>query len=135
MDCGEEVPSGFVITGRDGTKLFEFAEEILDEMARLVGFFVVLALDFTVSLWRDYRCLSCRAQWFDDALVGVEGFVRQQSIGRHLWQKLVGALQIMGLARHQQKQKRIAQRVNESMYLGAQPTFAAPDRFVFARFF
>jgi hypothetical protein len=41
----------------------------------------------------------------------------------------------MGLARRQKKRKRIAQRVNESMYLGAQPAFAAPDRFVLARFF
>jgi hypothetical protein len=135
VDRGEEIPGGFVITGRDGAELFEFAEEILDEMARLVSLFVVIALDFAVFLWRDHRRLSCRAQRFDDALVGVEGFVRQQSIGPHPRQQRVGALQIMVLARRQQERKRIAQRVNESMDFGAQPAFAAPYRLVFARFF
>ena len=38
MDCGEEVFGGFVITGCDGAELFEFAEEVFDEMVRLVGF-------------------------------------------------------------------------------------------------
>jgi len=54
----------------------EFAEEVLDEKARLVSLFIVL---------------SCREQRFDHTLVDVEGFVRQQSIGRHLRQQRVGA--------------------------------------------
>lgn len=135
VDCGEEVPGGFVITACDGAELFQFAEEIFDEMARLVSLFIVIALDFAVALWWDHCRLSCCEQRFYDALVGVEGFVREQSISSHLRQQRVCALQIMGLARRQKKRKRIAQRVNESMYLGAQPAFAAPDRFVLARFF
>ncbi len=41
----------------------------------------------------------------------------------------------MGLARRQQERKRIAQRIDEGMDLGAQPAFAASDRFVLAGFF
>jgi hypothetical protein len=44
-------------------------------------------------------------------------------------------LQIMGLARRQDEVQRIAQRIDKRMNLGAQPTFAAPDRLVFAVFF
>lgn len=135
MDCSEEVSGGFVITGCDGTELFEFAEEVFDEMARLVGLFVVMALDFAVALWRDHRRLSCREQRFDHTLVGIEGLVCQQSIGRHLRQQCIGALQIMGLARRQHEGQWIAQGIDEGMYLGAQPAFAAPDRFVLVRFF
>jgi len=119
VDCGKEVPGGFVITGCDGAELFEFAEEVLDEMACLVSLFIVIALDFTVALWRDHRRLSCREQRFDHTLVGVEGFVRQQSIGHHLRQQRVGAFQIMGLTRRQQERQRIAQSIDEGIYLGA----------------
>ena len=135
LDSSEEVSGGFVIAGRNGAVLFEFAEEVLDEMARLVGLFVVMALDFTVPLWRDHRRLSCREQWFDHTLVGIEGFVCQQRIGRHLRQQRIGAFQIMGLTRRQHEGQRIAQSIDEGMYLGAQPAFAAPDRFVLLRFF
>ena len=135
LDCGKEVSGGFVIACRDGAELFEFAEEVLDEMAGLVGLFVVIALDFAVSLGRDHRRLSCREQRFDHTLVGVEGFVRQQSMGRHLRQQRVSALQVMGLAWRQYEVQRIAQSIDKSVYLGAQSTFAAPDRFVCARFF
>jgi hypothetical protein len=41
---------------------------------------------------------GCRSEWLDDTLAGIESLVRQQSIGLHLGQQRVGALQIMGLA-------------------------------------
>jgi hypothetical protein len=41
----------------------------------------------------------------------------------------------MGLARRQHEGQRIAQSIDKGMYLGAQPAFAAPDRFVLVRFF
>ena len=49
--------------------------------------------------------------------------------------RLVGALQIVGLARRQQKAQGIAQGIDKRMNLGAQPALAAADRLVFARFF
>jgi hypothetical protein len=41
VDCGEEISGGFVVASGDGAVLLELAEEIFDEVARLVGFFVV----------------------------------------------------------------------------------------------
>jgi hypothetical protein len=35
VDCGEKVSGGFVVARSDCAILFEFAEEIFDEMARL----------------------------------------------------------------------------------------------------
>ena len=103
VDCGKEVSCGFVIAGCNGAELFEFAEEVLDEMARLVSLFIVVALGFAVAFWRDHRRLSFSEQRFDHAFVGIDGFIGQQSIRFHLRQQCIGTLQIMGLARRQQE--------------------------------
>lgn len=135
MDGGEEISGGFVITRGDGSVLLELAEEILHEMARLVQLLVEAALGFAVALGRDHRGFACREKRVDHALVGVEGFVRQQSVGFHLRQQHVGACQIMRLALGQEEGQRIAQRVDQGMDFGAQSALAAPDRLVFAGFF
>ena len=36
VDGGEEISGGFVVARGDSSELFEFAEEILDQVARLV---------------------------------------------------------------------------------------------------
>ena len=33
MDGGEEISGGFVVAGGNGSELFEFAEEVFDQMA------------------------------------------------------------------------------------------------------
>ena len=85
--------------------------------------------------WADHERLSPCKQRLNYPLVGIEGLVCQQDLGRHIGQQRVGALQIMGLARRQDEVQRIAQRIDKRMNLGAQPAFAAPDRLVFAVFF
>ena len=115
--------------------LLELAEEILDEVARLVGILVETALDLAVALGWDHDRLSPCQQGFDYPFIGIEGFVCQQGLGRHAGQQRVGAFQVMGLARRQNEVQRIAQGVDQRMNLGAQPAFAAPDRLVFTVFF
>ena len=38
MNCGEEVPCGFIVASSDGAVLFESTKEILDQVASLVQF-------------------------------------------------------------------------------------------------
>jgi hypothetical protein len=135
VDCSKEVSRGFVVARGDGAILLEPAEEILDEMARLVSFLVELAPDLAVALGRDHDRLSPCKQRFDHPFVGIEGFVRQQGIGSQIWQQRVGTFQIVGLAGRQYETQRIAKGIDKGMNLCAQPAFAAPDRFVFAVFF
>ena len=104
-------------------------------MACLVGFSVETALNLAVALGRDHERLSPCKQRLNYPLVGIEGLVCQQDLGRHIGQQRVGALQIMGLARRQDEGQRIAQRIDKRMNLGAQPAFAAPDRLIFVVFF
>ena len=55
-------------------------------------------------------------------------------IGRHLRQQRVGANEIVGLSRGQQKSERIAERIDQSMDFGAQPAAATPDRVILVFF-
>lgn len=135
MDCGEKISRGFIVARGDGTILFELAEEILDEMSRLVGVPIEIPLGFAVAFGRNDERLSAGKQRLNDAFVSIEGLVSHQGVGCHVRQQRVGPRQIVGLTRRQQKPQRIAKGIDESVNLGAQPAFAAPDRFVFARFF
>jgi hypothetical protein len=79
---------------------------------------------------RDDRRLSCVQERFDHPLVGIEGSVGQESIGLHLRQQNVGTVEVVGLARRQQKGERIAQGIDQGVDFCAQSAAAAPDRFV-----
>jgi len=135
VDCGEEVSGCFVVARGNRPVLLELAVEILDEMTRLVHLFVERALDFAIALGRDHGRFACCTKRFDHALVGIKCFVSQKSIGLHLRQQHIGAFQIMGLARGQEKGERIAQGIDQGMNFSAQPAFAASYRLVLAVFF
>jgi hypothetical protein len=89
--------------------LLELAEEVLHQVARLVHLPVKGALDPSIALGWDHELFSCRKQRFDHALVGSEGFIREQGIGLHLRQERIGSFQVMGLAGSQEKRSGIAQ--------------------------
>ena len=93
----------FVIAGRNCSVLLDLTIEVLHEVARLVQFLVVEALDLSITLGRNDEFFSCRKQRLDDALIGIESLVCQQGVGLHLGQKHVGALQIMGLPGSQEE--------------------------------
>ena len=135
MDAGEEVSGGLVIAGRNGSVLLELTIEVLHEVARLVQFLVVEALNLSITLWRNDELFSCSEQRLDNAFIGIESLVCQQGVSLHLGQKLVGTLQIMGLPRSQEKSQRISEGIDHGMDFGAQSALAAPDRLIFAVFF
>ena len=135
MNGGEEVSGGLVVAGRNRSVLLELTIEVFHEVARLVHFLVVEALNLSIAPGRNDELFSCRKQRLDDTLIGIESFVCQQRVGLHLGQKYVGTLQIMSLPRSQEEGQRISKGVDHGMDFGAQPAFAAPDRLVFAVFF
>jgi len=104
-------------------------------MTGLVHLLVGRTRGLAVAFGRNDDCLACGEQRFDDALVGIEGFVGQHSIGLHVRQQRIRALQVMGLTGGQKEAERIAEGVDHGMDFGAQSAFATPDRLVFAVFF
>ena len=135
MDGAEEVSGDLILAGRNRSVLLELTIEVFHEVARLVQFLVVEAVNLSIALGRNDELFSCRKQRLDDALIGIESLVRQQGVGLHLGQKHVGTLQIMSLPRSQEEGQRIPEGVDHGMDFGAQSAFAAPDRLVFAVFF
>src|SRR6202158_1045899 len=92
-------------------------------------------LYLSIALGWVHDRFSCRTQRFDPALVGIEGFIRQQGISLHLRQERIGSFQGLGLGGRQEKRNGIAQCVDHGVDFGAQSALAAPDRLVLVVFF
>ena len=81
MDGGEEVSRQFIEAGCDTPKLFELAEESLDQVALSIDEVVDRALDFAVAGSRDVRPATASLDKVDDdpgivAAVGDEVAIR-----------------------------------------------------------
>jgi len=59
MDCGQEISRGFVVTRGDRAELLEFAEEIPDQMPRLIKLLVIRARLLAVAFGWNNRFFSC----------------------------------------------------------------------------
>ena len=103
MKGGEKISGGLIVARSDGAELFEFAEEILDQVARLVERPIELAGCCSVLARRDHGRFSGPRQRFENTLIGVIGLVGDQHLGGHLRQQRIGADEIMGLSRGQQE--------------------------------
>ena len=98
MNGGEEVSFGFVVSGGDGAVELQPSEEILDQMPGFEQFAIEWARGSAICLGRNDGRLAGRGHRFENATVGVVGFVGDERIGLHLWQEFVGAGEIMLLA-------------------------------------
>jgi hypothetical protein len=134
VDGGKEIFGGFVVARGDGTELFEFAEEILDQMALFVEF----AIEFTrrQAVWsgRDDGGFASRRQRVEDSAIGIEGAICDQQVGGHMRQQRISPGQVVRLSRGQQQAQRIAERVNQRMDLAAQTAAAAAKCLVLSFF-
>lgn len=133
MDCGEEISGGFVIARGDGSELFEFIEEPLDEVALLVEHEIAWSRVLAVALWRDHRGDRLVLQEIDKA-IGVERLVGNQRLRIGVFDEARRSLQIVRLPFGQRERHRIAQGIDERVNLGRQSTARATDRLVFAPF-
>ena len=129
MDGGKGVPGGFVVA-RDGTELFEFAEEILDQMALFVEF----AIEFTrrQAVWSGRMTADLPAA-ASGSRTRLSAFCDQQ-VGGHMRQQRISPGQVVRLSRGQQQAQRIAERVNQRMDLAAQTAAAAAKCLVLSFF-
>ena len=104
--------------------LFEFTEEILDQVVRLVERLIELAGRCSVLPRRDHSGFPGTRERFENTLIGIIGLVGDQHLGAHLRQQRVGADQIIGLSWGQQEAQRVAEGVDQSVDFGAQSALA-----------
>jgi len=104
-------------------------------VAGFIEFFVVTPLHFAVGLGRYDCAFACLLQGNQNTLIGIEAFVGEHHVGHNLRQQHIRSIQIAGLTTGEMKVNRVAQSIDRSMNLGAQPAFAASDGLVGAPFF
>ena len=126
MERGEEISRGLIVTRGDAAVLFEFTEEILDQVARLVERLIELAGRCSVLPRRDDGGFPGTRQRFENTLIGIIGLVGDQDLGGHLRQQRIGADEIMGLSWGQQETQRVAEGVDQSVDLVLNPPLLRP---------
>ncbi len=119
MDGGEKILRGLVVAGGDGPELLKTTEEILNQMAMFIKLSVVIAHLRSIFLGRYDGDLAGGSERGKHPLVGVERLVGNNDLRLDRGQKVVRAVEIVRLARAQQKISRIAQRIDAGMDLGA----------------
>ena len=135
MNGAEEVLGGFVVAGCDGPELLKLGKEVFDQVARFVEVSVVVSGDLTVGLgWDDRRLARCGKK-LNHPRVGVKRFVGDQRVSVHVWEQMVSPNQVMSLAPSQEEAGGIAQRINDGVDLGAQPSSGASDCLILSDFF
>jgi hypothetical protein len=92
MEGREEVASGGLIAGGDGTKLLDLGEEILDQMARRIDRPIMLAWGGAIGSRWYHRRHSGGSQRLEDALVGVKCLIGDQRISLHRGQQVIGSV-------------------------------------------
>lgn len=135
MNSGEEVSGGFVIARGDRSELFEFGEEVLDQVTSLVEVFVIIQRLAAIGFWRNHGCLPGGGEGLSHPLVRIERLVGNQRVRLHRGQEVIGPIQIVLLAAGQKEADRIAKRIHQGVDLGAQASSGPPDRLVLAGFF
>ena len=133
LDPGEEICGEFVIAGGDGTKVLEFVEEALDEVALAIEREITTARRLAVGLGRNHRRDVAPFECVDEG-VGVEGLVAKQRPWIDRFQQRLRASQIVRLSGREHHLDGIAERIDQGVDFGGQPAARAADR-LFAVFF
>jgi hypothetical protein len=134
MNGGDEVAVGLVIAGGDGAELFEFGEEVFDEVASLVELHVAGLWVHTMSPgWDHGRDPSC-GQRFEHPLVGIKGTISDQCPSFEAWQEHVGRNNVRRLARRQGECGWASKPIDHGQDLGRQSAERTADGLPATRF-
>ena len=126
MNAGEENLGELVVTRGDGPEMFELVEETLNEIAFAVEGEIAPARGFSIGFgWDDWRDRSS-VEGADEG-VGVEGLIGDQSAGIDGFDERFSASQIVILARAEHHLDRIAEGIDERVYLGGQSAAGSAD--------
>ena len=94
-------------------------------MSPFIGFFVIVALDFSVGFWWDHCRCSARIKVLQQP-IRIKRFVREERVKRNILDQRRYAFHVMGLAGQKQELHQIAKRIDQRHDLGCQPAARAP---------
>lgn len=125
MDAAEKGAGTFVVSGGDGAIVFEFGEEVFDQMPPCILVFVKVPLVCAVGFWR-YDALDLGPlKQSENPFPGIMGFIGQKRLNmiKNTGQQHIGAVKITGLSRRQVKAGRVARSITRRMDFRGQPPF------------
>src|SRR6516164_440167 len=126
-----EVSSGgFLVAGRDATKLLETVDAALDEIASLVCFAIIFDLRFSVRTGRDHRFNATLDQVVAD-FVAVVAFVAEEAVGINIVQlhQRVITFDLMRLTAGNVERQRVTFGIRAEVDFGREAAPRAPERF------
>src|SRR6185312_7923818 len=126
MDHGVEALVGFVGSHGDAFELFEFAEEILDEMTPFVNLGIERNGLCSARMLGDDDLGAALVQLGNDA-VAVEGLVGDQSVEEEAVDKRFDTDRIEALARQQDEADEVAEGIGKRQNFGRHAAFRATD--------
>jgi len=127
LNTGEEVAGEFIVSGGDGTKVLEFVEEALDEIALAVKREVARPRRFAVGLWGNHRSDVALGEFIEQR-IGVIGLVADQGLWIGSGEQGLHACQIVSLTWRQHQIDGIAERIDKGVNFGGQSAARSTDR-------
>ena len=127
MDGCEKVFGELIIACCDGSKMFEFVEESLDEVTLAIKGKIAWQRNRAAGMGRNDRGDLPVGQKFDEG-VGVVGLVTNQSSRTGILEQRLCADEIVGLSWCEQQLDGITQRIDERVNFGTQSATRSADR-------
>ena len=127
MDAPQEVARCLVVARSYGAVLLQACKEVLNQMPSLVEVPVIFARLPVRGPRGNHHGLALGQQWLNQPRMGVVGLVCDDSLRSSVLEQDVSTLEIMGLPGREEKSRRIAQRIDRGMDLGAQAASAASE--------
>ena len=125
MKASKEVSGGLLISGCDGSELFDGIEESLDQVSFGIEREIALAFDLAVYLRRDDRNDAADFKPFNQA-IGIIAFVADEGLRRHLGEKCFSLGDLMDLAFGEADCQWVSQSIDNDVDLGRRtPTRAS----------
>lgn len=121
MDQGLEALIGFASAHGDALELFEFAEEVFDEMPPLVHLQIDVDGADPLRHLRDDDFRAALVEFFDDP-VGIEGLVAEQCVELDAFDERRHSDRVMAISRQQLEAHEVAQGIAKSENLGRPTT-------------
>jgi hypothetical protein len=133
VNAGEKVSCELVVACGDGTKVLEFIEEALDEIALAVERKVTRRRRLAIGFGRDHRGDFSLGKPVAER-IGIVCLIADESLRVDPFEQWLRASQIMDLTWREHHIDGIAERIDEDVNFGAQSAAGSADR-LFAVFF